>query len=39
MKNGDSDIFMVYSGRFQDIKELEEDNSEFRLELANLTSK
>ena len=39
MKNGDSSVFMLYSGRFQDIKELEEDNSEFRIELANLTSK
>ena len=39
MKNGDSDIFMVYSGRFQDIKELCDDSSEFRIELANLTSR
>ena len=39
IEGNDSDMFLLYSGRFQDIKELDEDNSEFRIELANLTTK
>lgn len=39
IKDSDPDIFVLYSGRFQDIKDLDDDNSEFRVELANLTSR
>ena len=38
IQNGNSDMFLEYSGYFQDIKELEDDNAEFRIELASLTS-
>ena len=39
MMNGDSDVFLLYSGLFQDIAELNNDNSVLNTELAILTSK
>lgn len=38
-RDNSNDIFLIYSGRFGDIKELDEDNSEFIMELASLTTK
>jgi hypothetical protein len=38
IQNGNSDMFLQYSGYFQDIRELEDDNADFRIELASLTS-
>lgn len=35
---GNSDLFLQYSGYFQDIIELDDDNADFRIELANLTT-
>jgi hypothetical protein len=35
---GDTEVFVVYTSNFQDIKELHEDNGEFRTELASLTT-
>jgi hypothetical protein len=37
-ENNDPDIFVIYTRNFQDIKEMSEDNGEFRNELATLTS-
>jgi len=38
ISNGDSNMFVLYTSNFQDIKELQEDNGEFRTELAILTT-
>lgn len=35
---GDSDVFVVYTTNFQDIRDLSDDNGDFRAELASLTS-
>lgn len=35
---GDADIFVVYTSNFQDIRDLSDDNGEFRAELASLTT-
>ena len=34
----DADMFIIYTTNFQDIKELSDDNGDFRMELASLTS-
>ena len=36
--SGDSEVFLLYTTNFQDIKSLNEDNSNFRTELTSLTS-
>lgn len=38
MEGCDADVFVVYTSNFQDIRDLEEDNGEFRSELASLTT-
>ena len=38
MVDCDADVFVFYTSNFQDIKELSDDNGEFRAELALLTS-
>ena len=35
---GDADVFVLYTTNFQDIKDLVDDNGEFRAELASLTT-
>ena len=37
MKDGDNDIFMSYTNHYQDIQDMEQDNSEFSKELSSLT--
>ena len=39
MKDGDNEIFMTYTNHYQDIQELEQDNSKFSKELCCLTTK
>ena len=36
MKDGDNEIFLAYTNRYQDIQELEQDNSDFSKELSCL---
>jgi hypothetical protein len=36
--DGDTDVFVLYTSNFQDIKDLSDDNGEFRSELATLTT-
>lgn len=38
MSNSDTDVFILCTTNFQDIKDLSEDNGEFRSELASLTT-
>jgi len=38
MATGDADVFLIYTTNFQDIKEMEMDNGDFRSELASLTT-
>jgi len=38
MENGDSDVFLIVTSNYQDIRELTEDNSRFRTELASMTT-
>ena len=35
---GDTEVFVIYTNNFQDIKDLQDDNGEFRTELASLTT-
>lgn len=37
MKDGDNEIFMTYTNHYQDIQDMEQDNSEFSKELSSLT--
>ena len=39
MKDGDNEVFMTYTNHYQDIQELEQDNSKFSKELCCLTAK
>tara|TARA_B110000261_G_scaffold75001_1_gene86895 strand:+ start:132 stop:998 length:867 start_codon:yes stop_codon:yes gene_type:complete len=39
MKDGDNEIFMTYTNHYQEIQEMEQDNSQFSKELCCLTSK
>ena len=39
MKDGDNEIFMEYTNYYQDIQSMESDNTDFRKELSNLTTK
>jgi hypothetical protein len=38
LEKGDTEVFVVYTSNFQDIKELHDDNGDFRTELASLTT-
>jgi len=38
MDNGDSDVFLIMTTNYQDIRELDQDNGRFRNELASLTT-